>query len=193
MLDSLHDVACPPFDQAVAELEAHVRATWQPLGILIAGSIVRGEAGPTSDLDVFVIHDQPWRLRAQRRFAGVPAELFVNPPAQIRRYFASEHAAGRTITGLRLSSAGSRGSISLTSPRALVAGVHSGGRWRERSGANCGEGAFPHRRRTTPGSDLRNSACRSLPSPWNVSGSRWLCAGAYSVPSHSRIPSTGVS
>ena len=66
MLYSLHDVACPPFDQAVAELEAHVRATWQPLGILIAGSIVRGEAGPTSDLDVFVIHDQPWRLRAQR-------------------------------------------------------------------------------------------------------------------------------
>ena len=106
MLDSLHDVACPPFDQAVAELEAHVRATWQPLGILIAGSFVRGEAGPTSDLDVFVIHDRPWRLRAQRRFAGVPAELFVNPPAQIRRYFASEHAAGRTITGLRLSSAG---------------------------------------------------------------------------------------
>jgi hypothetical protein len=88
----------PPFDQAVAELEAYVRATWQPLGIVIAGSIVRGEAGPTSDLDVFVVHDQPWRLRAQRRFAGVPAELFVNPPARIRRYFASEHADGLPST-----------------------------------------------------------------------------------------------
>lgn len=88
----------PPFDQAVAELEAYVRATWHPIGIVISGSIVRGEAGPTSDLDVFIVHDQPWRLREQRRFAGVPAELFVNPPAQVRRYFASEHADCRPST-----------------------------------------------------------------------------------------------
>lgn len=85
----------PPFDQAVTEIEAYVRATWQPLGIVITGSIVRGEAGPTSDLDVCVVHDAPWRLRTQRRFAGVPAEVFVNPPARIRGYFATEHAEGR--------------------------------------------------------------------------------------------------
>jgi hypothetical protein len=85
----------PPFDQAIVELEHYVRATWQPLGILASGSIVRGEAGPTSDFDVFVVHDQPWRLRDQRRFAGVPAELFVNPAARIRQYFASEHADGK--------------------------------------------------------------------------------------------------
>jgi hypothetical protein len=84
----------PPFDRAIVELEAYVRATWNPLGIVVSGSIVRGDPGPTSDFDVHVIHDEPWRLRAQRRFAGVPAELFVNPPAQIRRCFASEHADG---------------------------------------------------------------------------------------------------
>jgi hypothetical protein len=88
----------PPFDRAIAELEAHVRATWAPIGILVAGSIVRGEAGPTSDLDVCVVHEAPWRLRAQRRFAGVPAELFVNPADRIRRYFADEHACGRPCT-----------------------------------------------------------------------------------------------
>jgi hypothetical protein len=85
----------PPFDRAIAELEAYVQATWKPLGLLVAGSIVRGEAGPTSDLDVFVVHDEPWRLRESRRFAGVPAELFVNPPARIRKYFELEHAEGR--------------------------------------------------------------------------------------------------
>jgi hypothetical protein len=85
----------PPFDRAIAELEAYVRARWQPLGIVVSGSIVRGEAGPTSDLDVFVVHDEPWRVRDQRWFAGVPAELFVNPAARIRQYFASEHAEGR--------------------------------------------------------------------------------------------------
>jgi len=88
----------PPLDQAIAELEAYVEATWSPIGMIVSGSIVRGEAGPTSDLDVCVVHDEPWRLRAQRRFAGVPAELFVNPPAQIRQYFASEHAEGRPAT-----------------------------------------------------------------------------------------------
>jgi hypothetical protein len=88
----------PPFDRAVAEIEAYIRATWQPIGVVVAGSIVRGEGGPMSDLDVMIIHEEPWRLREQRRFAGVPAELFVNPPAQIRRYFGPQHAEGRPST-----------------------------------------------------------------------------------------------
>jgi hypothetical protein len=88
----------PPFDRAADEVVAYARATYAPLGIVIAGSIVRGEPGPTSDLDVFVVHAEPWRVREQKRFAGVPAELFVNPPAQVRRYFQSEHADGRPGT-----------------------------------------------------------------------------------------------
>ncbi|HEY0481822.1 MAG TPA: nucleotidyltransferase domain-containing protein, partial [Kofleriaceae bacterium] len=88
----------PPFDRAIAELEAYVQATWKPIGMVVSGSIVRGEGGPTSDLDVHIVHDEPWRQRAQRRFAGVPAELFVNPPARVRQYFASEHAEARPST-----------------------------------------------------------------------------------------------
>jgi len=83
---------------AADELVAYVRATYAPIGIVIAGSLVRGEGGPTSDLDVFVVHAEPWRLRDQRVFAGVPAELFVNPAAQVRRYFASEHERARPCT-----------------------------------------------------------------------------------------------
>ncbi len=88
----------PPFDRAVEELVTYVRATYMPLGIVVSGSIVRGEAGPTSDLDVFVVHGEPWRVREQKRFAGVPAELFVNPPAQVRRYFERERTTGRPAT-----------------------------------------------------------------------------------------------
>jgi hypothetical protein len=87
-----------PFDRAVDEADAFIRATWKVHGIVVAGSIVRGEAGLTSDLDVFVVHAEPWRVRVQKRFAGVPAELFVNPPDRIRGYFKSEHAAGRPGT-----------------------------------------------------------------------------------------------
>lgn len=88
----------PPFDRAVDELVDYVTRSYAPVGIVVAGSVVRGEGGPTSDLDVCCIHAEPWRVREQKRFHGVPAELFVNPPAQIRRYFASEHAAGRPCT-----------------------------------------------------------------------------------------------
>jgi hypothetical protein len=88
----------PPYDQAIAQLVTYARSTYAPRGIVVAGSIVRGEAGPTSDFDVVVVHDEPWRLREQRRFHGVPAELFINPPAQIRRCFASEHERGRPCT-----------------------------------------------------------------------------------------------
>jgi predicted nucleotidyltransferase len=87
-----------PFDRAFAALEAYVRATYSPIGIVVSGSIVRGEAGPTSDFDVFVIHEHPWRLREQRRFEGVPAELFINPAEQVRRYFVSGHREGMPDT-----------------------------------------------------------------------------------------------
>jgi predicted nucleotidyltransferase len=88
----------PPYDRALDAVVAHVRATYAPIGVLVAGSIVRGEGGPTSDLDVCVVHEAAWRVRDQRRFAGVPVEIFVNPAAQVRRYFASEHADGRPCT-----------------------------------------------------------------------------------------------
>jgi hypothetical protein len=85
----------PPYDRALDEVVAHVHATYAPIGILVAGSIVRGEGGPTSDLDVCVVHEAAWRLREQRRCARVPVAIFVNPAAQGGRYFASEHADGK--------------------------------------------------------------------------------------------------
>jgi predicted nucleotidyltransferase len=85
-------------ERAIEAMLAYVRETFSPRGIVVAGSIVRGEAGPRSDLDVLVIHDEPWRSREQHRFAGIATELFVNPPAQFRRYFASEHERGRPST-----------------------------------------------------------------------------------------------
>jgi hypothetical protein len=87
-----------PYGRAADEVVAYVSETYAPIGIVIAGSIVRGESGPTSDLDVFVVHDEPWRVREQRRFNGVPAEIFVNPAAQVRRYFENEHGDGMPCT-----------------------------------------------------------------------------------------------
>jgi predicted nucleotidyltransferase len=91
-------------DGALKEAVAFVLQRFSPVGIVAAGSIVRGEGGPTSDLDIYVIHLAPWRQRLQHYFRGVPAELFVNPPAAIRAYFGDEHADARPITAHMLSS-----------------------------------------------------------------------------------------
>jgi predicted nucleotidyltransferase len=71
---------------------------YDPTGIVVSGSVLRGEGDATSDLDLYVIHDHEWRQRVQRYFNGVPAEIFVNPPGTIRGYFASERREGRFIT-----------------------------------------------------------------------------------------------
>jgi predicted nucleotidyltransferase len=88
----------PPYADAADEAERYVRATYKIHGMVISGSIVRGNAGPTSDLDIFIVHAEPWRIREQKWFHGVPTELFVNPPDRIRKYFESEHEDGKPST-----------------------------------------------------------------------------------------------
>ena len=69
------------------------------VGIVATGTIVRGAFHASSDLDLYVVHDAPFRRRVQRYFGDrVPAEIIINPPDAVRRYFAEEHASGRSIT-----------------------------------------------------------------------------------------------
>ena len=58
------------------------------LGILATGSRIHGTPDPSSDLDAHVIIDQPRRQRRNLVVDGIELELFINPPFQIRRYFA---------------------------------------------------------------------------------------------------------
>jgi predicted nucleotidyltransferase len=87
-----------PYAQALRQAVTLILEQYTPIGIIAAGSILRGSPDPTSDLDLYVIHTAPFRQRLQRFFNGVPAEIFVNPPAQVERYFAEEQADGRPIT-----------------------------------------------------------------------------------------------
>lgn len=101
-LDTSPDLAWPQLDaRYLAPLQEAV--DWiltqhAALGIVASGSIIRGNPGPRSDFDLYVIHAAPTRRRVQRVFGGVPAEIFVNAPAAVRRYFADEHAASRPVT-----------------------------------------------------------------------------------------------
>lgn len=81
------------YSRALAEAVAWISAEYTPLGIVAAGTIIRGNPDPNSDLDMYVITDKV-RQRVQKFFNGVPCEIFCNEPARIRQYFAEEYASG---------------------------------------------------------------------------------------------------
>lgn len=97
-----HDLTFPPlaepYHTALRAAAAYIVERFDPLGLIASGTIIRGNPGPSSDLDLYVIHAPPWRQRLQRWFEGVPAEIFINPPPMIRRYFDEERAEMRPIT-----------------------------------------------------------------------------------------------
>jgi len=87
-----------PWAEALRDAVTFVMDEVDPVGVIATGTIVRGEAHASSDLDVFVIHRAPYRRRVQRFSRGVPTEIFINPPSIVRRYFDEEHRDGRPIT-----------------------------------------------------------------------------------------------
>jgi predicted nucleotidyltransferase len=86
-----------PFDASLQQATRFVFAEVRPVGVIATGTIVRGEGHAGSDLDLYVVHTADFRRRIQRFFAGVPVEIFINPPNAIRQYFAEEHRDGRLI------------------------------------------------------------------------------------------------
>ncbi|APR78728.1 Hypothetical protein A7982_04075 [Minicystis rosea] len=88
--------ALPPrYDAALREAARFVIERFDPIGIVAAGSILRGEGDRASDIDLYVIHEHPYRQRLQRWFGDVPVEIFVNPESAVRAYFEAEHERGR--------------------------------------------------------------------------------------------------
>ncbi len=92
-----------PYASALKQAVDYILNQFQPTGIIAAGSILRGNPGSSSDLDIYVIHSQTWRQRVQKYFNGVPAEIFVNPEKQILSYFKEDQRDGRLITAHMLS------------------------------------------------------------------------------------------
>jgi hypothetical protein len=91
-----------PYGEALRDAVAFVLAQFSPVAIVAAGSVVRGAGDPLSDIDLLVIHTTAYRQRLQRRYAGVPVEIIVNPPEAVRDCFASEHRHARPSTARML-------------------------------------------------------------------------------------------
>lgn len=85
------------YQVALDDAVQHIHDQFRPIGIVVSGTIIRGTPDSASDLDIVAVHEEPWRQRVQRFFAGVPADIFVNPPAEIRRAFTREAVAYRPV------------------------------------------------------------------------------------------------
>ena len=88
-----------PYNQALREAVEFILTYVDDVrGILVSGTIVRGNPSPSSDLDIYVIREKLQRQRLQRWFNGVPAEIFINPQKKVYDYFAEERKSARPIT-----------------------------------------------------------------------------------------------
>jgi hypothetical protein len=88
-----------PYAAGLKEAVTYVLARYPTVvGVIASGTIIRGRPDPSSDLDIYVIHRDGYRQRVQRFFNGVPAEIFVNPPAQVERYLVEEARDRSLIT-----------------------------------------------------------------------------------------------
>jgi hypothetical protein len=80
----------------VAEHYPDARAAW------LGGSVVRGDAGSTSDLDITVLlSGPPAPLRRSLEYGGWPVELFVHTEESLR-YFADKDQQRRQPSMMRL-------------------------------------------------------------------------------------------
>jgi predicted nucleotidyltransferase len=88
---------------ALNEALAWVSLHFKPVGIIVTGSIVRGNPDLNSDFDIFVIHEASYRQRVQKYFNGVPCEIFINNFNHVYSYFEKEFENNRPVSAHMIS------------------------------------------------------------------------------------------
>lgn len=86
-------------DAIIAKLIEKLRLSLgtELVGVIVGGSRLRGEQDNNSDLDVVVVVERPQRKRWNFVIDGVEVETFINPLAQMHRYFVEERDDGRGL------------------------------------------------------------------------------------------------
>jgi predicted nucleotidyltransferase len=75
-----------------------IKENYTSIGIIASGSIIRGNPSPTSDFDIYVIHEEKFRQRVQKYFNNVPCEIFINSVEQTKLSFLAEQNNNRPVT-----------------------------------------------------------------------------------------------
>jgi len=86
------------YQAALNKVLNRVNENFNPIAIIVTGSIVRGNPNINSDFDIYVIHEESYRQRVQKYFDGVPCEIFVNNFKHVYDYFEEEYKLNRPIS-----------------------------------------------------------------------------------------------
>ena len=87
-----------PYSSAFSACLEQLFSSYDIVGLLVTGTVVRGGGDVRSDLDIHVLHSERFRERVQLRFNGVPCEIFVNPPDRVHGYFEEDRKDRRPIS-----------------------------------------------------------------------------------------------
>jgi hypothetical protein len=91
------------YETALTKALNWIKASYNPVGIIVSGSIVRGNPNPNRDFDIYVVHTERYRQRVQKYFDGVPVEIFVNNTDHVHQYLETEKKNNRPVTAHLLS------------------------------------------------------------------------------------------
>jgi hypothetical protein len=89
----------PAYRPAAQAILAEYSARPDVLAVLLTGSVTRGQAGATSDLDVWVLTGAAERIRRSLIVDGVPVEVFYNSLAWTERYLAQVDVSAMNMVG----------------------------------------------------------------------------------------------
>lgn len=80
-----------------------INDNYKPVGIVVSGSIIRGNPNANSDFDIYVIHQENFRQRIQKYFNQVPCEIFLNSYAHAYKSLEEELKMNRPVTANMIS------------------------------------------------------------------------------------------
>jgi hypothetical protein len=86
------------YETALNKAITWIKENFNPTGIIVTGSIIRGNPNANSDFDIYVIHEGSYRQRVQKYFDGVPCEIFVNNFEHVYGYFEEEYKVNRPVS-----------------------------------------------------------------------------------------------
>jgi hypothetical protein len=89
--------------QALNEAISWIEGNYTTIGIIASGSIISGIPSPTSDFDIYVIHEEKFRQRVQKYFKNIPCEIFINSIEQTKLSFLAEQKNNRPVTAHMIS------------------------------------------------------------------------------------------
>jgi predicted nucleotidyltransferase len=83
-----------PTEEKIAEIVKRIVTGFDPIRIILFGSLARGEAGPDSDVDLLVVLDVPRELKRETAVRidcsllgiDLPVDIVVATPSEVEKY-----------------------------------------------------------------------------------------------------------